>query len=294
MKTETVFRYDEAICGLRWMLLGFFKKLVIADNFAKYVNLVYESPQNYTGVTLAIATVFFAFQIYCDFSGYSDIAIGVGKLFGIRLMRNFRSPYLSASLKEFWSRWHISLSTWFKDYVYIPLGGNRISAMRTSVNLIVTFLVSGLWHGASWNFVIWGGLHGLGQVIEKHLPKKITKKIPRAVKIIFIFFFVCISWVFFRAQTFSDAVYIIRHMFVASGVKDGLLAMNLSPLRFFAYAAMMVLLMVYDALDKSGKGIQLLEKMPAVVRWGVYATAIFIILCLMPISYATGFIYFQF
>lgn len=149
------FNYSQATYGLKLMAWGFFKKIVIADTLSKYVSAVFDSPRQFRGFSLVLATLFFSIQIYCDFSGYSDIAVGTAKLFGIDLMTNFKSPYFSCSIKEFWSRWHISLSTWFRDYVYIPLGGNRV---RHKLNLLITFLVSGLWHGANWTFVIWGGV----------------------------------------------------------------------------------------------------------------------------------------
>lgn len=149
--------------------MGVFKKLVIADTVGIYVDQIYSESHYYKGFSLFLATLLFAMQIYCDFSGYSDIAIGCGKLFGIDLMTNFKSPYFARSLKEFWSRWHISLSTWFRDYVYIPLGGNRVSGVRKQWNLIVTFLASGLWHGANYTFLLWGLFHGVGQVLEKAL-----------------------------------------------------------------------------------------------------------------------------
>lgn len=157
IRRELPFSYEQAVYGLRLMLWGFFKKSVIADRLAVYVDLVYDDIYSHKGCSLAVSSVFFAFQIYCDFSGYSDIAIGAARLFGIDLMTNFKSPYLSASIKEFWSRWHISLSSWFKDYVYIPLGGNRKGRARTYANMMATFLTSGLWHGAALNFIVWGG-----------------------------------------------------------------------------------------------------------------------------------------
>ena len=140
---------------------GFFKKVVIADRLAEYVNLVYNNPGEFSGLNNIIATFFFSFQIYCDFSGYSDIAIGAALVMGYKLMTNFRRPYFSQNIREFWSRWHISLSTWFRDYVYISLGGNRVVKWRWYYNLFITFLISGLWHGAEWTFVIWGAIHGL-------------------------------------------------------------------------------------------------------------------------------------
>ena len=169
IKKRHIFNYESAVYGMKLMIWGYFKKMAIADNLAQYVDMVFSEPSAYHWLDLLIAVFFFTIQIYCDFSGYSDIAIGTARLFGIDLMTNFRSPYFSTSLQEFWSRWHISLSTWFRDYVYIPLGGNRCSKMRRSFNLLVTFLVSGLWHGANWTFLFWGGIHGGMQVIENLL-----------------------------------------------------------------------------------------------------------------------------
>lgn len=157
IKAKHEFNYDQATYGLKLMAWGYFKKIVIADTLSKYVSAVYDVPQNLTGFVLVLATLFFTLQIYCDFSGYSDIAIGTAKLLGINLMTNFKSPYFSQSIKEFWSRWHISLSTWFRDYIYIPLGGNRVGKIRHTMNLLITFLASGLWHGANWTFAVWGG-----------------------------------------------------------------------------------------------------------------------------------------
>ena len=166
IKESRTFDYDQAVYGLKLMAWGYFKKLAIADVVAIYVDKAYENLASCTGFDLAAAVFFFTLQIYCDFSGYSDIAIGTAKLMGIDLMKNFDSPYFSCSVREFWRRWHISLSTWFRDYVYIPLGGSRCSKLRNYVNLLLTFLVSGLWHGANWTFVFWGGLHGVAQILE--------------------------------------------------------------------------------------------------------------------------------
>ena len=165
------FDYDRVTNGLRKMAIGLFMKVVIADRLARYVNVVYPNPTNFQGLTLVVATVFFAFQIYCDFAGYSMVAIGSAEVMGFRLMKNFDRPYLSKSISEFWSRWHISLSSWFRDYVYIPLGGNRVARSRWYYNLFITFLLSGLWHGANMTFVIWGALHGIFVVISRHTQK---------------------------------------------------------------------------------------------------------------------------
>lgn len=166
IKREHCFRYEDAVYGLRQMLWGFFKKIVIADTLAYYVDLVYDMPYSYEGGALLIASLFFSLQIYCDFSGYSDIAIGTARLFGIKLMKNFNNPYLSTSINKFWKSWHISLSSWFRDYVYIPLGGNRKGNVRKHINTLITFLLSGLWHGADMTFVLWGGYMGSRKLLK--------------------------------------------------------------------------------------------------------------------------------
>jgi D-alanyl-lipoteichoic acid acyltransferase DltB (MBOAT superfamily) len=196
------------------MVWGFFKKVVIADNLAVAVNHVYGNVESASGLTIMIATGFFAYQIYCDFSGYSDIAIGSSKILGIDLMENFKRPYFSTSIKEFWSRWHISLSTWFRDYVYIPLGGSKKGSVRTYVNILLVFLISGLWHGASWMFVIWGAIHGLYQLYERLtflLRERIWKiikldgtKTQWFIKWIITMMVVLVSWVFFRASSLAE------------------------------------------------------------------------------------------
>ncbi len=219
------FDYEQAVDGCRQILWGFFKKMVLADNLAALVsNSVYAYNPSSTGPQLALATVCFAFQIYCDFSAYSDIAIGTAKLFGIRLMRNFAYPYFSQNLGEFWRRWHISLSTWFRDYIYIPMGGSRVSGLRKAMNIIVTFVISGFWHGAAWHFVAWGLIHGLGvtpRLLTGGTSLKSTdvpggeKLIPSPKvfgRILLTFGIVCMGFVFFRAETISDALLILWKM----------------------------------------------------------------------------------
>jgi D-alanyl-lipoteichoic acid acyltransferase DltB (MBOAT superfamily) len=219
LRKEQTFDYGRTVEGFQRMVWGFFKKVVIADNLAVAVNHVYGNVQSASGLTLLIATGFFAYQIYCDFSGYSDIAIGSAKILGIDLMENFKRPYFSTSIKEFWSRWHISLSTWFRDYVYIPLGGSKKGSVRTYVNVLVVFLISGLWHGASWMFVIWGALHGLYQLYEKatfNIRNQLWKLsglegtwIQWGVKWVVTMSVVLVSWVFFRSETINDALLIL-------------------------------------------------------------------------------------
>ena len=209
--SRKTFDYQKASYGLKLMAWGFFKKLAVADVLGKYVDAAYGSLELCTGFDLFAAIFFFTIQIYCDFSGYSDIAIGTAKLLGIDLMTNFKSPYFSLSIKEFWSRWHISLSTWFRDYVYIPLGGNRRGSRKRDRNLVITFLVSGLWHGANWTYVVWGGIHGIAQVVENHcFPlKKGTPKGWRFLRWLGVFVFCNIAWVFFRAESLKDAWYVL-------------------------------------------------------------------------------------
>ncbi len=205
------------------MIVGFFKKVVIADTVAIAVNAVYNDPAQASGLGVAIATALFAVQILCDFDGYTNIAIGVAKLMGIDLMQNFDNPYSARSIKEFWGRWHISLSTWFRDYLYIPLGGNRCKKPRHLFNLFVTFLLSGLWHGANWTFVIWGALHGVYQIVgllTSGVRKKAREKIglenssflaiwQRAIT----FVLVCFAWLFFRANSVSDSGILLKKLF---------------------------------------------------------------------------------
>ncbi len=220
IKAAPDFRYEQAAYGMKLMTWGFFKKLCVADVVAVWSDRVFNDVYNYKGFALILAMFFFTVQIYCDFSGYSDIARGCAKLFGIELMENFKSPYFSASIREFWSRWHISLSTWFRDYVYIPLGGNRCGKLRHNVNLMITFIVSGLWHGANWTFVVWGAVHGLAQVIENaFVPKGYEPHgVARAVRVLGTFTFVMLAWVFFRANSIGEAVYVIGNIF--TGISD--------------------------------------------------------------------------
>ena len=211
--------------------MGLFKKIVIADRLAIFVNEIYGTPTEYHGLTLVTATIFFAFQIYCDFSGYSDIAIGAARTMGFDLMKNFRTPYFSASISEFWSRWHISLSTWFRDYVYIPLGGNRTVKWKWYYNLILTFLISGFWHGANWTFIIWGLLHGTLLVIQnfKFLLINSNNNFIKMIKIANTFTLVCIGWIYFRANSLSDANYIVGEVFDVMQYKINQLSLYIVP-----------------------------------------------------------------
>ena len=210
--------------GIRIALRGFIKKIVVADLSAKFANEVYNNPGNATGPLVIVATLLFAFQIYCDFSGYTDIATGCARMMGIKLIKNFDKPYISKNVKEFWTRWHISLSSWFRDYLYIPLGGNRVAVPRYLMNLMIVFLVSGIWHGADWTFVIWGALHGFYQItgyLTRNIRAKAYKrlkinqngKIARAWQNACTFVLVCFAWIFFRANNVSELGILLNRLF---------------------------------------------------------------------------------
>lgn len=208
------FSYENASFGLRTFLGGMILKIVVADNLARYVDAVYNNVYDYIGWPLLFATYLFAFQIFCDFAGYSYMAIGIARIMGINLMENFRQPYLAASIRDFWRRWHISLSTWFSDYVYLPLGGNRVPLLRYNINIIITFLISGLWHGSNWTFIIWGALHAFYMLSAFYIPDSLVKKLPYFFKVFITFSLTCFAWIFFRANSLADASYILNHMFV--------------------------------------------------------------------------------
>ena len=300
---EHKFVYEKATYGLKLMAWGAFKKMVIADTLAVYVDKVYENITGYRGFSLILAAVFFTFQIYCDFSGYSDIAIGTAKLLDIDLMTNFKSPYFSTSVKEFWSKWHISLSTWFRDYVYIPLGGNRCGKLRTNINLLVTFLVSGLWHGASWNYVIWGAVHGVSQIFEKGFRKKKVEhgSIRWWISVAGIFAFAVFTWVFFRANTFADVQYFFANAF--HGIADLKLYLyegyhviaptEADETRVKMMMVMISILMGYDYVSLKTDLWKKVSGWNIVVRYTIYILLIAIVLLARATTEAT-FVYFQF
>jgi len=299
------FDYHRAKDGLILMAWGFFKKVVIADWLAIFVNQVYNHPGSYPGLPSLVATYFFAFQIYCDFSGYSDIAIGAAQVMGFRLMLNFNRPYFAKSIGEFWKRWHISLSTWFRDYLYIPLGGNRVARWRWQLNIFLTFLISGLWHGANWTFIIWGGLHGfymLTSTWTKPVRDKITtltklNRRPRLLKILQVgltFHLVLFSWIFFRANSMSDAFTIIGHLF-SNFDPAGLFSINEFGRQHFALAIVSIAILIVVETVQSRINIRgWLSTRSAVVRWAVYYTLVMIILLFGAYDSSRAFIYFQF
>ena len=309
IKTERHFDYNEATYGLKLMALGFFKKLVLADNLGPHVDGVFGQLQNYTGFSLVLTAIFFSLQIYCDFSGYSDIAIGTARLFGINLMTNFKSPYFSASIKEFWSRWHISLSSWFRDYVYIPLGGNRVSKVRHGFNLLVTFLVSGLWHGAQWTFVLWGGLHGLMQVIENTLFPSVYSKKSREkeirhhffwwIRVIFVFLLCTAAWVLFRADNMEQVVYLFQNLFQGIGqvgtyLSSGIVALGITLREGILLGIAVFVLAVFDYLSLKMDVLQVLSTKKTAIKWAVYTVFVLYIFLFSPVNGSKEFIYFKF
>jgi len=285
------------------MAWGFFKKLVVADRLALYVNDVYAAPQNFNGLQLTVATVFFAYQIYCDFSGYSDIAIGTARVLGFELMENFNTPYYSRSISEFWHRWHISLSTWFRDYLYIPLGGSRVGIPRWIINILITFGVSGLWHGANWTYVIWGLLNGfyllLGSATSNLRSRAFravglpdTSAVRKLIGVAGTFGFTLLAWVLFRAKTLDDAGYILTHFCTNwdfAAVKTPQFQLKYFPVAVGA----IISLETIQLLQARTTVLSYIPKMPWVLRWATYILCIFAII-LFGVYHKTQFIYFQF
>lgn len=299
LKADHRFEHKRIKSGLLLMAWGFFKKLVIADRVAVAVNQVYNNPHDYTGIALIIATYFFAYQIYCDFSGYSDIAIGASRVLGIELAENFNYPYLSRSIEEFWGRWHMTLCRWFKDYLYIPLGGNRVVAKRWCINIMIVFVLSGLWHGANWTFIVWGAFHGFMLIINKILSKsRITLAVPQAVKNIckgiLTFHLVCLGWIVFRANSLSDALYIIQHIFVDWQISLRSYGLELGSAETILAVFAILILELMQFLQRRFKFSDRILECPIILRWGFYYGIIWSILVFGKIENQIEFIYFQF
>lgn len=300
---------QRTVSGLRLILWGAFKKLVIADNLAIYVDAVYRDPTSYSGLPLLVATLFFAIQIYCDFSGYVDIARGTARIFGIELMRNFDRPYGAASIGEFWHRWHISLSSWFRDYLYIPLGGNRHGVLLQSRNVMIVFLVSGLWHGANWTFVLWGALHGSYLLLSlwtarwrAALANAIgladRRGLHRAVQIAVTFVLVTFAWVFFRSASVGDAFYVVTHMLAPGPAGSDMGMSRLLVETNGSEAGLIVMTMLAGSIVAShllpADSVRLLLRPGATwLRWGVYYAMLTGILFGGAVD-LTPFIYFRF
>jgi alginate O-acetyltransferase complex protein AlgI len=315
-KEKHNFNYRRAADGLKLMTWGFFKKVVIADRLSGMVDYVYNDPSHFTGIPLIISTIFFSIQIYCDFSGYSDIAIGSARIMGIDLMKNFNRSYASKSIPEFWRRWHISLSTWFKDYLYIPLGGNKVPRCRMYLNLLIVFLISGLWHGASWNFIIWGAIHGTLLIIyitfarlfkrELATSSKFIIHLKNTFSIIIVFILVSIAWIFFRASTWEDAQYIFTHLL--QGINGqwhdlqtwpdesfkSLLYSGADAYTFYVAIASVALMFLAEFLQSKYKLSLKVSTEFSFLRYAVYASLVLLILYFGSFDRSVQFIYFQF
>lgn len=287
------FNYSKAVEGLKMLLWGMFMKVVVADRVALYVDTVFPSYMNYTGVTCFVASILYTIQIYTDFAGYSLMAIGVGKTLGFELTENFRRPYFAVSVTDFWRRWHISLSTWLKDYVYIPLGGSRCSKLRNYWNIFVTFLVSGIWHGANWTFIVWGIWHGLFQIVEKAIGQQKCEYgwFGKSIKIAVTFLLVNFAWIFFRMPSLGDAVGMIGRIFDLSLPKT----LYVSGMTDLAFVVMgVLLLLIKDVRDEYfPMRMQLMNSRYAVVRWSGYLL-IMVAILLTGVFGADQFIYANF
>lgn len=300
---KRVFSHQNAVDGLRQILWGMFKKVVIADNCAEYANLFFEQPDNYSGGTLFLGALFFTFQIYGDFSGYSDIAIGTSRLFGFNLMQNFAFPYFSRDIAEFWRRWHISLSSWFRDYLYIPLGGSKGGKVSQIRNTFIIFIVSGFWHGANWTFIVWGALNAI-----YFLPLLLLQRNRKNIHIIgigryfppikdllamlFTFVITVLTWVFFRAENIESAFHYLSRIFSGS-------ILEISTFKNYEAAHILLILLVFFIIIEwfGREGKYALEKIalqcPRILRWSFYTFIIFLIGMFAPTE-ESPFIYFQF
>lgn len=303
-REEHRFEIDRFMSGLRLIIWGLFKKVVIADRVSFFANQIFNNLHNYTGAHFLLATFFFTFQIYCDFSGYSDMARGLARTLGFELMVNFNAPYFSKSISEFWRRWHISLSSWFRDYVYIPLGGSRVSNFRWQFNLFLTFLLSGIWHGANWTYVIWGGLNGFYLVFSiwtEKLRSRLTKLLKlqdtifqKIYQTVFTFFLIFLSWIFFRAQSLQDAKYILKQIWL-NGYNLGSLRPYLGQNYYSLLIAFSAIgfLMIVDYFIFNSQRFAKLRRTSWPLQVVAYSLAVLVIMLLGRFT-NEQFIYFQF
>ena len=316
LRAEKSIRKIDYVGAFRFMMVGFFKKIAVADAIGVIVNTTYENVAAATGLSSLVSTVLFAVQIYCDFSGYSDIAVGCAKLFGVNLIENFKTPYASRSIKEFWNRWHISLSRWLRDYIYFPLGGSRVKQARWVLNTFIVFFISGLWHGASYTFIVWGLLHAAYQVIGKYtlsardnlwgrVIKKSDSKIVSVIRTVCTFLLVDFAWIFFRASSLTDAGLIIKKIFTDYSVNPEYLkqtASNLSislPIALYVLFAIALLVvserMKYPQIANNNTTS---SKLTASLRFSAYILMVWCVItvwiALQAADVGSSFIYFQF
>lgn len=302
-KKAPPFDYQRVVQGLRLMLWGLFKKVVIADHLAVYVGQVVDHLDSYRGFPLIFAAVFYTVQIYCDFSGYTDMARGAARIMGYDLMENFNLPYFAKSMREFWQRWHISLSTWFRDYVYIPLGGRRVARWRWYANLMITFTLSGLWHGANWTFIIWGAIHGGCLVLEyatdgfqQRLADRLfhdrTRTGHKFLQVGITWTLVCLAWVFFRSDSAAGAFRWIGRMFLLDLSQMGIAVVG--PSSFLLSILLILILTVSDLKERRLKLYAYLESWPLPLRWSVYTLSLWAVVIATIFGVRQEFIYFQF
>ncbi len=276
IKAERKFNYSQTVQGLKWLLWGMFMKVVMADRVGIYVDTIFNNYEFQSGLSCWVGSFLYTFQIYGDFAGYSFMAVGVGELLGFELINNFQRPYLSQSVTEFWHRWHISLSTWLRDYVYIPLGGSRCGKLRNYWNILLTFLVSGIWHGANWTFIVWGGLHGMFQILEKVLGLNKIKHEgwKRIFRIMITFFIVNLAWIFFRMQSLGQAVEVILKM-----LTDYQMTLStITPSMLLFIIVSIIVVIGKDLLDEFfSKRYSLFHNQYTMIRWTIYV----VLLCLI-------------
>lgn len=291
---KRVFAYERAISACKLLLWGALMKYCLADRVGIYVDAVYGNLFQHNGTTLLLTSILYSIQIYADFAGYSLMALGIGRLFGIELQLNFDRPYMAKTVTEFWRRWHISLTTWFRDYIYFPLGGNRVKHVRWMLNTMIVFVISGLWHGANYTFLIWGAMHGVFMIIERELYGQKIKQIEAGlsfaniIRMLFTFCIVTIAWVFFRSDSVGDAVYVVRSIFSSYGVP-------FIDSATMVYAFLFILIVfLHDYKEEFCKShSSLLNADNVVVRWGAYVIIIVLVL-LFGVFDGSSFIYFQF
>ncbi len=300
------FEYNRVVSGLQLMAWGLFKKAVIADRLSIVVDRVYDHPEHFNSLWFLIATLFFCYQIFCDFSGYTDMARGAARVMGFTLSKNFNQPYHARTIADFWSRWHISLSTWFRDYLYIPLGGNRVAVPRWYLNLFIVFMVSGLWHGANWTFIVWGALHGFYLVFglatrtfRERLNARLGISQESGIHIITTFSLVAFAWIFFRANSIDDALYIVKHL--VTGLPEAILNYktsfsDVSGMRMSEVLTSLGLIAFLEFIHTIQRHVDIsrwLNTTIRLVRWSIYVACILIILFYGVFS-DKQFIYFQF
>lgn len=296
-KVKHSFEYFKFRTGCLLILSGLVKKMVFADRFAIYADEIFLSPESYNGLSAFLGVVFFSFQIYGDFSGYSDIAIGSALLLGFTLMDNFKGPYFSTNIKEFWQRWHVSLSTWFRDYLYIPLGGNRLGTYFTYRNLILVFLATAIWHGANWTYVIWGLIHGCFLILERIGMAKVLNRFPRIMRSLYVFIVTTLAWTFFRAENISDAFTLIQNIFtfeIGNLLNHNIFEDVVDVTEMYISLVLLLIAFGYHFLEYRYNLISKLASTHVAKRWLFYLVCILSIAFLGEYGGDKAFIYFQF